>query len=106
MRYERADRAFALQDASPASTASSSIPTVIKSRTLDLETTQHAKRRLREMGSPEYLGAAGAAELNSASRQPERPPFDFRDGAIGFDVNLPPLSLTACPFRFETRNRG
>jgi hypothetical protein len=32
------------------------------------------------------------ADLNAVSRCESEPqPFDFRDGAIGFDVTLPPL---------------
>jgi xylan 1,4-beta-xylosidase len=64
----------------------------------------NAKRRWQEMGSPEYLNAAVVAELNAASRcEPEPHPFDFRDGVLGFDVTLPPLSVAAVTFRFAAR---
>jgi hypothetical protein len=59
------------------------------------------------MGSPEYLNAAVVAELDAVSRcEPEPHPFDFRDGALGFDVTLPPLSVAAVTFRFAARDSG
>jgi xylan 1,4-beta-xylosidase len=64
----------------------------------------NAKRHWQEMGSPEYLNAAVVAELNAASRcEPEPHPFDFRDGVLGFDVTLPPLSVAAVTFGFAVR---
>jgi xylan 1,4-beta-xylosidase len=61
----------------------------------------NAKRRWQEMGSPEYLTDADVAELNIVSRcDPEPHPFDFRDGALGFDVIMPPLSVASVTFRF------
>ncbi len=67
----------------------------------------NAKRCWQEMGSPEYLNAAVVAELNAVSRcEPESHLFDFRDGALGFDVTLPPLSVAAVTFRFVARDRG
>ncbi len=67
----------------------------------------NAKRRWQEMGRPEYLNAAAVAELNAASRcDPEPYPFDFRDGALGFDVTLPPLSVATVTFRFAAFDCG
>jgi xylan 1,4-beta-xylosidase len=66
----------------------------------------NAKRRWQEMGSPEYLNAAVVAELNAVSRcEPEPHSFDFREGALGFDVTLPPLSVAAVTFNFAS-DRG
>jgi len=67
----------------------------------------NAKQRWQEMGSPEYLSAAAVTELHTVSRcgaEPQR--FDFRDGVLGFDVILPPLSVAAITFRFAERDRG
>ena len=59
------------------------------------------------MGSPEYLNAAVVAELHAVSRcEPEPHPFDFRGGALEFDVTLPPLSVAAVSFRFAGRDGG
>ena len=67
----------------------------------------NAKRRWQEMGSPEYLNAEVLAELNAVSRCEAEPlPFNFRDGALGFDVVLPPLSVAAATFRFLARDHG
>ena len=67
----------------------------------------NAKRRWQDMGSPEYLDAAAVAELNAESRcDPEPHPFDFRDGALAFEVSLPPLSVAAVTFQFAGRDRG
>jgi xylan 1,4-beta-xylosidase len=67
----------------------------------------NAKRCWQEMGSPEYLNVTNVEELNAASRcAPEPQPFNFRDGALGFDVILPPLSVAAVTFRFAARDRG
>jgi xylan 1,4-beta-xylosidase len=61
----------------------------------------NAKRRWQEMGSPEYLSAAIVTELNTISRcEPEPQSFDFRNGALGVDVTMPPLSVAAVTFRF------
>jgi hypothetical protein len=47
------------------------------------------------------------AELNTVSRCESEPfPFDFRDGALGFDITLPPLSVAAVTFRFPARDHG
>ena len=65
------------------------------------------KRRWQDMGSPEYLDAAAVAELHAVSRcEPEPHPFEFRDGALGFDVALPPLSVAAVSFRLAARDGG
>jgi len=32
-------------------------------------------------------------------------PFDFRDGMLGFNVTLPPLSVAAAAFQFAPRDR-
>ncbi|MGC2462792.1 MAG: ribose-5-phosphate isomerase A [Steroidobacteraceae bacterium] len=54
-----------------------------------------------------YTVAPVVAELNAVSRcEPEPHPFDFRDGAVGFDVTLPPLAVVAVTFRFAERDRG
>jgi len=67
----------------------------------------NAKQRWQEMGSPEYLTAAIVAELNAVSRcEPEPHPFDFRDGALGADVVMPPLSVAAVTFRFAAPDSG
>ena len=67
----------------------------------------NAKQRWQEIGSPEYLSAAVVTELHAVSRcEPEPHPFDFRDGALGFDVILPPLSVAAVTFRFAERDSG
>jgi hypothetical protein len=54
------------------------------------------------------LGAAAVvAGMNALSRsEPEPPPFAFRDGALGFYVNLPPLSVATVTFGFAARDRG
>jgi len=81
-------------------------PTQVTIRRIDSDHA-NAKRRWQEMGSPEYLNAGSVAELNAASRcEPEPYPFDVRDGAIGFDVTLPPLSVAAVTFRFAVSDRG
>jgi xylan 1,4-beta-xylosidase len=65
----------------------------------------NAKRRWQEMGSPDYLSAGIVAELNAASLcDPAPQSFDFRDGALGFEVTLPPLSVAAVIFRFTARD--
>ena len=75
-------------------------PTGVTIRRIDSEHA-NAKQRWQEMGSPEYLSADVVAELNKVSRcDPEPHPFDFRDGALDFDVTLPPLSVAAVTFRF------
>jgi xylan 1,4-beta-xylosidase len=67
----------------------------------------NAKRRWQEMGSPEYLNAATVGELNAVSRcEAESHPFEFRDGALGFDVTLPPLSAAAVTLQFTAGDRG
>lgn len=67
----------------------------------------NAKRRWQEMGSPEYLNAAVVAELDAVSRcDPKPQPFDFRDGALGFAVTMPPLSVASITFRFAASGRG
>ena len=67
----------------------------------------NAKRCWQEMGSPKYLNAAIVAELNAVSRCEAEPhPFKFRDGALGFDVTLPPLSVAAVTLRFAAGDRG
>jgi xylan 1,4-beta-xylosidase len=67
----------------------------------------NAKQRWQEMGSPQYLNAAAVAELNAVSRcEPEPHPFDFKDGALDFNVTLPPLSVAAVTFQFAVRDRG
>jgi xylan 1,4-beta-xylosidase len=67
----------------------------------------NAKRRWEEMGSPEYLSTTLVAELNSVSRCEAEPhSFDFRDGTLGFDVTLPPLSVAAVTFWFSAHDRG
>jgi len=81
-------------------------PTQATIRRID---SDHAnvKRRWREMGSPEYLNAALVAELNAVSRCESEPhPFDFREGALGFDVALPPLAVAAVTFQFAARDHG
>jgi xylan 1,4-beta-xylosidase len=65
----------------------------------------NAKGRWLEMGSPDYLNADVVAELNAASRCESEPhPYDLRDGALGFEVTLPPLSVAAVTFRFAARD--
>jgi xylan 1,4-beta-xylosidase len=67
----------------------------------------NAKRRWQEMGSPEYLGAAAVVELDAVSRSETGPqPFEFRDGAIDFDVVLPPLSVASITFQAAAPNHG
>jgi xylan 1,4-beta-xylosidase len=67
----------------------------------------NAKRRWQEMGSPDYLSAGVVAELDAASRcEPEPHGFEFRDGVLGFDVTLPPLSVAAVTLGTATRDRG
>jgi xylan 1,4-beta-xylosidase len=67
----------------------------------------NAKRHWQEMRSPEYLDAAAVAELHAASVCESRPhPFSFRDGTLGFDVTLPPLSVASVTFRFAARGHG
>ncbi len=67
----------------------------------------NAKRRWQEMGSPDYLSDGAVAELNAASCcEPEPHPFELRDGALGFEVILPPLSVAAVTFRFAARGHG
>ena len=59
------------------------------------------------MGSPKYLNAAVVVELDAVSRcKPEPYPFDFRDGALDFDVTLPQLSVAAITFQFAVRDHG
>lgn len=65
----------------------------------------NAKGRWQEMGSPEYLNAAVLAELNTVSCcEPEPHPFDFKDGALAFEVTLPPLSVAAITLQFAARD--
>ncbi|MGA2087292.1 MAG: glycosyl hydrolase [Stellaceae bacterium] len=67
----------------------------------------NAKRRWLEMGSPDYLNAAGVAELDAVSRcEPEPHPFEFRNGNLGFDVTLPPLAVASVTFEFPEGSRG
>ena len=67
----------------------------------------NAKRRWQEMGSPDYLNSAVVAELNAVSRcEPEPHAFAFEDGAVGFEVTLPPLSVAAVTFEFAARDGG
>jgi xylan 1,4-beta-xylosidase len=67
----------------------------------------NAKRRWQEMGSPDYLSAGIVAELNAASLcDPAPQSFDLRDGALGFEVTLPPLAVAAVSFRFAARDGG
>ena len=67
----------------------------------------NAKRRWLEMGSPDYLNAAVVAELDAVSRcEPEPHPFEFRNGNLGFDVTLPPLSVASITFEFSGNGRG
>jgi hypothetical protein len=47
------------------------------------------------------------AELKAVSRcDPEPHAFEFHDGALGFDVVLPPLSVAYVTFRFGGGARG
>jgi xylan 1,4-beta-xylosidase len=65
----------------------------------------NAKRRWQEMGSPEYLSAAIVTELNTISRcEPEPQSFDFRNGALGVDVTMPPLAVAAVTLWFAARD--
>jgi xylan 1,4-beta-xylosidase len=65
----------------------------------------NAKGRWQEMGSPDYLNAAVVAELNAVSRcEPESNAFEFEDGAVDFEVTLPPLSVAAVTFEFSARD--
>ena len=67
----------------------------------------NAKRRWLEMGSPEYPNADVVAELEAASQcQSESHPFEFQNGVLGFDVTLPPLSVTAITFEYSEVTRG
>jgi xylan 1,4-beta-xylosidase len=67
----------------------------------------NAKRRWLEMGSPDYLNAAGVAELDAVSRCALEPhPFEFRNGVLGFDVTLPPLSVASITFEFSGGGNG
>jgi xylan 1,4-beta-xylosidase len=67
----------------------------------------NAKRRWQEMGSPDYLSAETVAELNEVSRcEAEPQPFDFADGALAFNVTLPPLSVASVTFRFAYDDHG
>jgi xylan 1,4-beta-xylosidase len=67
----------------------------------------NAKGRWQEMGSPDYLNSAVIAELNAVSRcEPESHAFAFEDGAVGFEVTLPPLSVAAVTFEFAARDGG
>ena len=82
--------------------ANSPAPTRATVRRID---TDHAnpKRRWLEMGSPEYLSPDDVAELRAASRCRRAPHrFAFRDGALDFNVSLPPLSVAALTFEFRT----
>ena len=86
--------------------SSSQPPTQATIRRIDSDHA-NAKRRWQEMGSPEYLNAEVVTELNSASRcEPKPHPFDFLNGALAFDVTLPPLSVAAITFQFAARDRG
>jgi xylan 1,4-beta-xylosidase len=81
-------------------------PTEVTIRRIDADHA-NAKGRWQEMGSPEYLNAGTVAELNAVSRcEPEAHPFAFRDGALGFDVTLPPLSVAAVTLCFAARAHG
>ena len=67
----------------------------------------NAKGRWQEMGSPDYLDSAIVTELNAVSRcEPESHAFEFADGALGFEVTLPPLSVAAVTFEFAARDGG
>jgi hypothetical protein len=47
----------------------------------------------------QYLKAAVVAELDAVLRcEPEPLPFDFLEGALGFNVTLPPLWVAAVSF--------
>jgi xylan 1,4-beta-xylosidase len=67
----------------------------------------NAKRRWLQMGSPDYLSAELVAELDAHSIcKPEPQPFAFARGELGFDVDLPPLSVASATFHFPQRKRG
>jgi xylan 1,4-beta-xylosidase len=81
-------------------------PNRAKIRRIDMD---HAnpKRRWLEMGSPDYLNAAVMAELDAVSRCESEPhPIEFRNGVLGLDVTLPPLSVASVTFEFSEGGRG
>ena len=54
-----------------------------------------------QMGLPKCLSTALISELHTGShREPELHPFEFQNGALGFDAILPPLLVAAVTHRF------
>lgn len=62
----------------------------------------NAKRLWEQMGAPEYLSAAAAADLHEASRlQREPQPCDYQNSTIDLDVTLPPQAVAAVTIEFN-----
>jgi xylan 1,4-beta-xylosidase len=56
----------------------------------------NAKRLWEQMGAPEYLSGAAAADLDQASKLRREPqPYDYENGVITLDVTLPPHAVAA-----------
>lgn len=67
----------------------------------------NAKTLWQEMGEPEYPNAAVLQHLHEASRlRAEDLAWRFQDGAIAFDVILPPLAVAAITLEFAGRDGG
>jgi len=61
----------------------------------------NARRRWQEMGSPDYLSADAVRELQDVSEcRTEAFTVEHRDGAIQFDVTLPPQAVAAVTVAF------
>jgi xylan 1,4-beta-xylosidase len=62
-----------------------------------------AKRVWREMGEPEYLGAAEVEHLQEASRVWKEPhPCEYADESLYLDITLPPHAVAAVTVEFTS----
>ncbi len=83
-----------------------STPSGVTIRRIDAEHA-NAKARWLQLGSPEYPNAAVIADLNAASIcHAAAQTFDVRDGAIRFEVTLPPLSVAAITLQLASADHG
>jgi xylan 1,4-beta-xylosidase len=66
----------------------------------------NAKGRWQAMGAPEYLSSTQVAQLTAASElQESAQRFEYRNGVIRFEVQLPPLAVAAVTLEFEPGGR-
>lgn len=65
------------------------------------ETHANAPARWHEMGKPEYLSAAGVAQLQDASRVSKEPhPCEYVNESLYLDITLPPHAVAAVTLEF------